>query len=387
VTVGHREVGGFDGVIPDEFVDRLCDETEEEARARGRDPKTDAVTHFGRHCEFTGATDADPASWHRLRRELLTASSMAAILGEDTYRDAYDVFVEKTTTPITTEERLELDDPRLWGKVLEQPILTTVANHYGWQYQRGGALLRSRRHPLFGATLDAEINRNDGAGWLPLEGKTSVVTKDWDEANGELPTRVLIQGHHQMLVTGTRQVCVFALLVGSRPCMIDIEHSDEFQAMILDAGLEFSELLKRGDCPSPTARADVRKRFPGAGDGSTVKLGIEFVELTRDYFQTNKEIARLVAEKERIQNVIRDAIGEATFGELPEVVEDKLVWKWAEQLRSAYTVPAGSSRILRPLKDHPREKQPRKTIAHATISADQSGETAQRFKSGRRRIR
>lgn len=348
--------------------------------------RTAEVTHFSKHADWTGASDAERGSWLAHRQGLLTASSMAAILGEDQYRDAFDVFVEKTTTRLH-EEIITIDDPRFWGSVLEQPILTTVASYYGWDYRKGGALLRSKAHPLFGSTLDAEIDRRDGRGWGCLEGKTTVVTKDWDEETGELPTRVLIQAQHQLLVTGAPFCAVFALLVGSRPCLIEVEPSAEFHAMIVDAGLEFHDRLLRGDCPQPTARSNVSRRYNHDGDGSTVQLPIEFVELTRDYFETNTELARLAAAKQEIQNRIRDAIGDATFGELPEAVNEKLVWKWAEEFKKEYVVAAQSGRVLRPLKGFPNEKKQRAGIAHATVTSELGDETAQRFKKGRRRIR
>jgi putative phage-type endonuclease len=351
------------------------------------DADTPRFTNFGESCVFTGATDDRRITWQEERRKYLTASSMAAILGQDPYNDAYDVFVEKTQPIIRPEPTIE-DGPIFWGKVLEQPILTAAAKAYTWKYKPGGALLRSRKYPLLACTLDAEIERGDGRGWGVLEGKTTVLVGQWNEKDGELPARVLIQGQHQMLVTGAPFCVVFALLNGSRKCMIELEPSAEFFAMIIDEAEAFHELVLAGDKPTPTHKSHVAQRFP-RDDGSTIKLPIEFVEVTRDYFETMKAITRLEQHVEGLKNRVRDALGTATYGGLDEPVEGKGVWRWQ--------VEASGNRVLRPLKDFPDEHPERaarraKLLAqnvtlHTRVSAEQSAEVAHRFKSGRRRMR
>jgi putative phage-type endonuclease len=346
-----------------------------------------AVTHFASACEFTGATDDNRENWLGHRRGLLTASAMAAIIGEDPYSDAYDVYVEKTEGKPRAEPTIE-DGPIFWGKVLEQPILTTVAKSYGWNYRKGGALLRSKRWPAFGCTLDAEIDRLDARGWGVLEGKTSVLIGQWDEATGELPTRVLIQAQHQLLVTGAPFCVVFALLSGSRKCMIEVEPSAEFFAMLIDEGEAFLEMIARGECPSPTYRSHVRERFP-RDNGSTIHLPLEYVELTRSYFEIQKEIDRLEHEAETIRNKVRNELAEATYGRLAEPVGDAAVWR--NQVNKA------GHRTLRTLKDfpkgHPELAAQRARLLsapvtlHARIESSASSVVAQRFKKGRLKTR
>lgn len=348
---------------------------------------TDEVTHFGDACLFTGVTDADRVGWHGKRRELLTASAMAAILGQDPYNDAYDVFVEKTD-PIPRPEPTIDDGGIFWGKVLEQPILTTVAKAYGWQYTPGGALLRSRRYPLFGCTLDAEIDRNDGRGWGVNEGKTTVLVGQWNEKEGELPSRVLIQGQHQLLVTDAPFCTVVALLAGSRKCIIELEPSPEFFAMIIDEGEAFNEELRAGNCPTPTHKSHVSERFP-QDDGTTIKLPLEFVELTQSYFEKQKQIKALENDIEGIRNRVRDELGTASYGQLDSTVEGKSLWRWAIEGK-------GVSRVLRTMVDFPKghaehEVRRKKTLEgmtfHARVSPEETAIVAQRFRKGRQRTR
>lgn len=349
---------------------------------------TDKHTHFGDSCVFTGATDDRRISWQEERRKYLTASAMAAVLGQDDYNDAYDVFIEKTQPIIRPEPTIE-DGGIFWGKVLEQPILTTAAKAYNWRYRAGGSLLRSRKYPLLACTLDAEIDRGEGRGWGVLEGKTTVLIGQWNEKQGELPSRVLIQAQHQLLVTSAPYCVVFALLNGSRKCMIEIEPSAEFFAMIIDEAEAFHEMLLAGEKPTPTHRAHVAERFP-RDNGSTIQLPLDFVEVSRDYFSTLEAITKLEQRAEGLKNRIRDAMGEATYGALAEPVEGKTLWRWQ--------VEGKGSRVLRPLKDFPEDHPERasrraKLLAqssltlHTKVSADMSAEVASRFKSGRKRMR
>src|SRR5690606_33404021 len=202
--------------------------------------RTHEVTSFHEAAEWTGVRNDDRTAWLALRREMVTASDVAAIMGEDTYRTAPDDYVDRIP-PRPEPDVIGLDDPRFWGTVLEQPVLRAVAAYYGWGCREGGALLRSRKYPWLGATLDAEVDRHDGNGWSDFEGKTTRIARDWTEGEGALPTRVLIQVQSQLLVTGSPTALVFALLQGARPCQIEIEPMDEFHRVILEATEEFMD--------------------------------------------------------------------------------------------------------------------------------------------------
>lgn len=312
------------------------------------------VTHFEEHAEFTGVTSDDRAGWLALRKTMVTASDVAAILGEDQHRSALSVYVDKITERQEPEE-IGIDDPRFWGSVLEQPILRAVAAHYGWQYHPGGALLRSRRHPHVGATLDAEINR--GRRWEVMEGKTTRVPRGWDEESGELPTRVLIQTQVQLLVTGAEVDVVFALLQGSRPVQIEVHPSPDFHAVIVEETERFMDRLARMDPPPPdhteSSRTALARLYP-KDVGAGVLLPEAALDWTREIKAINTQQAGLKRRKTELSNMLRAAIGSATYGLLPSEDEDgQRAWKNALEHKDSYVVAASESRALRPIKKLP----------------------------------
>lgn len=313
------------------------------------------ATHFEDHAEFTGVRADDRAGWLALRRTMVTASDVAAILGEDPHRSALDTYVDKVTER-REPEVIGLDDPRFWGNVLEQPILRAVASHYGWQYLAGGALLRSRRHPHLGATLDAEINR--GARWEPLEGKTTRVPRGWDEEAGELPTRVLIQTQVQLLVTGAECCVVFALLQGSRPVQIDVHPSAEFHAVIVEETQRFMERVARTDPPPPdhteSSRRALARLYPTDSGGGVFlpDAAIDWTRELKELAARQKELARREGE---LKNMLRASIGDAAYGILPggADVDGQRAWKHALEERPEHVVSASTGRVLRKIKNVP----------------------------------
>jgi len=342
---------------------------------------TAMVTHFSESCEWTGVRDTDRAGWLALRRELFTASDVAAIMGEDPRRDAFDVYVSKVTAP-PPAEKLALNDPRLWGKALELTIAHTVADYHGWEIQDGGYLLRSRKHPQIGATLDAEVRRSESEGWLPYEGKTSRMPRDWSESDGSLPTHILIQAQVQLLVTGAPCNIVFALLFGSQPVMVPVYPYPEFHSILADQVEWMADLVTRGEPPTVTARsADSLRRLYPNDNSSTVPLPIEAIEWTREVQQIAAHVTELDARKDMLRNQLRLAIGPATYGELPEPVGGKGAWKWG--------VNSAGSRSLLAVKAAPGASSGRNLLdapvqTHALPEADLISKYSTRRRTARR---
>lgn len=317
--------------------------------------ETSEVTAFGTSAEWTGVRSSEREKWLGMRHTMLTASDVACILGFGR-RSAYAVYVDKITPRTEEPEKLELTDPRLWGSALEQPILRTVAGHYGWDYREGGALLRSRAYPWLGATLDAEIDRHDGRGWVDLEGKTSRVTKEWDESERDVPVEVLIQVQSQLLVCGAPMGVVFALLLGSRPCQVDIEPDFELHRLIAEESERFMQQVRTLTPPDvdghETTKQALSRQYP-LDDGSVIQLPTEALDWTRELREIAAQQKELAARESEIKNRLRACIGNATIGVMPDDVDGKRFWRWQLQERKEHTVRASSSRVLLSVKNGP----------------------------------
>jgi putative phage-type endonuclease len=310
--------------------------------------------------EFTGVTSEDREAWLAMRRTMLTASSTAALFGKHPFLTVLELYAEKVTAR-PAQEVITIADPRFWGLALEQAILANVAKYYGWQVRAGGMLLRSRKHPHLGATLDGAVN--PGPGWVPYEGKTTAAwrAKDWNEETGDVPTHVIIQAQHQLLVTGEEHIVVFCLVGGNKPVKIDLEADIAFHGAIIEESERFMEMVRTLDPPPPTGSerdAEALDRLYPKEDGSIARLSNEAVEWTRQYMAAGETKRTAERRQKHFQQLIKHAMGKATYGVLPEPVNGKACWRWATQPRAAYEVEAGEARQLIALKLPPEGARP-----------------------------
>jgi putative phage-type endonuclease len=283
--------------------------------------------------EFTGVTAEERAPWLAMRRTMITASSAAALFGAHPKITPMRLYVDMLGAK-TPQERVLIDDPRFWGTALEKAIFEAAAGFYGWQGVLGGELLRSRKYPHLGATLDAALNM--GGGWGVYEGKTTSawLGKDWNEETGAAPTHVVIQAQHQLLVTGTERAIVFCLVGGQKPVKVEIEADPEFHAAILEESERFLEMVRDLIPPPPDGKRETTRAFQDlypVDNGTAVALPPEALDWTREYIEATARIRVFESRKEHFKQLIMNAVGSATYGVLPELVDGKGMWKWATQ--------------------------------------------------------
>ena len=332
--------------------------------------RTQEVTAFASAAEFTGVTTRDRSGWLALRKTMLTASDVAPVLDLDDSkyrRSALAVYVEKTTEgvvdpidmppaevaampPKERDEHLKriFNDARFWGSRLEQPILQTVAEYSGWRYREGGALLRSRKYPWLGCTLDGEVDLNGDSCWSIIEGKTTVLLGEWDEATGKLPGHVLVQAQTQLLVTEAPYNIVFALLQGNLTAQILIEPDREFHSIIVEESERFMDRIREQRAPDPDWRqssTEALHRLHPDDDGRIVDLPGEAVEWTREIQAAAVETERLKRRCAHLRNQLRHRIGDAKYGVLLEPVGGKSCWRWSKN--------KAGQRVLMSLKRRP----------------------------------
>lgn len=290
--------------------------------------RTSQVTHFAEYARWAGVVDHDRAAWLAARTKYLTASDTAAIMGEDPRRSAFAVYWDKIQP--REAEVVSIESPMFWGKVLEQPILSAVAEYYGWEYRKGGALLESRKYPWLAATLDSEIDRGSGFPEI-LEGKTTafMLRGDWDEEAGEMPVRVVLQVQHQMLVTGAEGAAVFCLVGGQGPCLINVEPEPEIHAIIVEESERFMEMLRNREEPPPGPQdGDTLERlYPIRGDGIVQLTGTE-LEWSREVVAIQAQRKEIEKREKTLKNALKRSIANATWGKLPEAIGGFQFWKW-----------------------------------------------------------
>lgn len=336
-------------------------------------------THFEEHCEPVSAPDgklihsSEREPWLNARRDsMVTASDIAALFGLDPKRDALSVFLSKRH-PVK-KETLTWEDPRFWGLRLEPAIAKIVAEYCQWELQLGGYLLRSKKYPILGATLDAEV-KPANENWRPYEGKnvSTWMMGDWSAESQTPPDRVLLQAQTQMMVTQADTVQAFALIGGNQPCSIEVAPHYELRELILEKAEELIDRLKRDDPYPATWKSTeaIKDAFPG-DDGSIIDLPKEACRMIETCGNLAFERKKLERAEQALKNQLRMFMGEALYGRVPGPVTierermgkvktiDVGYVKLGTSYKAPHFVDGAESRTLLFVKDLPRELKPRR---------------------------
>jgi putative phage-type endonuclease len=169
-----------------------------------------------------------------LRKTHLGSSDMAALFGLDPYKNAYDVWLEKTGQL----EDLKESEVMYAGTMFEDGVLKFAEKSLG-KLKRNQYRV-AQGFPI-GSNIDAiAIELNDE----PVEAKTGglfgPLQEVWGEANtDEVPDRVIIQDHVHMLCTD-RDVCHTPVFLGGRGfLMYKVNRDKVIMNQIMDESTRF----------------------------------------------------------------------------------------------------------------------------------------------------
>ena len=226
------------------------------------------------------------------RKKHIGSSDMAAVLGVNPWRSAYDVWADKTgRLPDMPENEAMAMGTRYEGGVL------------GFAMKHLGPLLCNIHRSLPEAHLAANIDAIVAATNEPVEAKTtglhSRVVEIWgDEGTNQVPDHVIIQCHVHMICMNGAPVCHVPVLIGGRGeimyrvnrradlCDIIVERSNEFWTKYVETDippedsqptLQVIKLLKREPKSQKEINADHVRMWVAAkeAESEAVKLSKE----------------------------------------------------------------------------------------------------------------
>jgi predicted phage-related endonuclease len=198
------------------------------------------------------------------------------------------------------------------------------------------------------ATLDA-ATEDDEAGWCPVELKNvnGFLRDDW---NGDGPLKFVVQSQHQLAVTGAKRGYLLGLIGGHEPLVKTIPRNDRFIETALLPTLEkFWQHVQSGTMPpvdESAATARLLARLWPDDDGREVLLPADLNDVANEWHAAKAAAKAAEEQITACENRIKEAIGEATIGRLP----NGLAFSWKTQHRKAYEVKASSARVFRAMK-------------------------------------
>lgn len=250
----------------------------------------------------------------------IAASETAALFGELPYSSLRALYESK----LNPELFLDTESERMyWGRRLEPIIAEELTVRHGWALDDFGrfSILRSKQWPWLTATLDRRIRPIDARGPGVAECKNSsfFMREEWNDAGA--PIWIQIQGQTQLAVSGYTWGVFPVLLGGCEWRMVEFQRDDDFIELIVSKSAAFSHHVRNRVPPPVDGHSSTTSAFTrrwSKDDGSALAL-------PDDALAWDKEIEAAKAQQEIAKGIealnknrIREVLGAATYGDLPD---------------------------------------------------------------------
>lgn len=237
--------------------------------------------------------------WYAARRQAVTSTDIASILGVSKYKSEGDIAREKTST--AKEPEPDIRRFRI-GRAMEDVIRGEDVIEHGVELRRVRRLLISSEVEWAVASADYE---RIGERCL-VEIKTST-GREWEYG---LPDRVEAQVRWQMGVGGYPAAHVATLRYGRDLVCHDLTHDETVWRAMLAIAADFRSRLAAGG-PFAETRESGRRAWP-LDDGSVVDPDAETVEAVADLLATRAKLGELTEREERLVAAIQARMGPAS---------------------------------------------------------------------------
>lgn len=307
------------------------------------------------------------AAWLNQRRNYITGSDIAAILGLSKWSSPIKVFLEKKGLADSSAD----SEAMVWGRRLERPILEAYSEKVGvpLTFADPFLLVLNPEWPLVGATLDATWDRETPT---PVDAKNIRQRgSDWgEEGTDDFPVYYQTQLVAQMMVTGTRFADLAVLFSGQQFVPYRLHRDEELIRELYQRLAVWWERHIIGDIPPEVDGSDsssdyLKEKFARASE-RVVEPTPEILRLVDQRMVAKEQADKYAALQKEAENKLKALVGDAQ--EIKGVLtwknnKDSVVVDWqkvaeealahipdktlASSLLSTYTTTKPGARVLR----------------------------------------
>lgn len=255
------------------------------------------------------------------RRRFLGASDAAAACGLSPWRSPLELWLEKTGGGAPQPDSL----PMAVGRALEPVVLAALEERLGAPVTCRGERRVDTLLPWRVATLDGCI---EPAGVPALvEAKTAGSDRDWgEEGSDQIPLHYMLQVQHALAVTGWALAYVPVLFAGRDFRVYEVPRSAQVIEALTAREVAFWQQVVERTPPDVATSSDVALRYP-QDSGATVTASAEVLEAVASLRNVRAAEAQVAAERERLEGIVKLALGEAAALASPEDGSILATWK------------------------------------------------------------
>jgi len=283
-------------------------------------------------------------AWLETRRTGIGGSDAAAILGYSKYRSPLELYCDKIGL---TESSAAETEHQEWGHRLEEPIARKYAEVSGRTITDLGdfTIHRSGEYPWMLATVDRLIEPKNLSPMGVLEIKTGAGWK-YDDWAFEPPLGYQMQLQHNLIVTGHEWGAFAALFGGHQFLTYEVRLNVKFADLLIKEEHAFMQRVINRDPPpvdaSESSARGLKALYPRPS-GETINLPGVAADWGDEIEECKGRLKEITEKKRELENLLKESIGEATFGLLPSGIR----YSYKLQTTPEHVVPETSFRVLR----------------------------------------
>lgn len=289
--------------------------------------------------------------WLQRRRDGIGGSEAAAVLGLSPWKSCLELYADKIGVNATAED--SEPDWLYWGKALEPAIASRYAKETVREVVQDGdyTLQRSSVYPWMCCTIDRSLidpqKGPENPGILSIKNVVGFKKSDWQD---EPPVQYQIQLQHELIVLGRSWGSFAVLFNGHDFGWFDMPRNEKFCAFLIEKEREFWDRVMAQDPPPPgdpaeSSKEALKRLYPN-DSGETVTLPGELIEVADRIKALKQQMKTAKQEMDSEENRLKAAIGENTFGVLP----NNVMFSFRTVKRAGYVVEPTEYRSLRRLK-------------------------------------
>ena len=268
--------------------------------------------------------------WLELHKTGIGGSDAGAIAGFNPYGSPFTVYYEKTGDM----QQKEITEAMRQGTDLEEYVRSRFVEKTGKQVKQLLYTIRSRKYPFMLADVDGVISDENAI----LECKVTINSShySYEDANN-IPAYQLVQCLHYMSVVGAEKAYLATLVFGKDFNIVEINASDykEDIASLIQIEKRFWEENVLKEIPPEPDGSDksteiLAEQYPSADDDLPPVDLMGYSSQLKRLSELKRDIAALTDEKAGIENLIKNALGEAPVGQYDVY---KVTWKNRESTR------------------------------------------------------